>query len=153
VDWSANALRRNAQPPSQSSWELAAGTAIGAAAGYGLGSLLDDWLGRKPPLIPPFLLPNEGNECPQPSPQPQQPPKPPPPIPDNPADSPGEGWEWRGTGPVGSDRGAWYNPDTGESLHPNLDHAPPIGPHWDWIDPNGTRWRIPPGGGTPSLNE
>jgi len=38
---------------------------------------------------------------------------------------------WRGTGPVGSDMGAWYDTETKLSWRPDLDHAPPIGPHWD----------------------
>ena len=40
---------------------------------------------------------------------------------------PRSGWEWRGNPPVGSPKGAWYNPGTGETLHPDLDHLPPIG--------------------------
>jgi RHS repeat-associated protein len=31
-------------------------------------------------------------------------------------------------------------------VRPDLDHAPPIGPHWDWEDPFGGEWRIYPGG-------
>lgn len=76
------------------------------------------------------------------------------PIPTPPADpstSPGPGWEWRGKagGQIGDgDTGGWYNPGTGESLHPDLNHPDPIGPHWDWKDPSGNQWRIPPGGGS-----
>lgn len=80
----------------------------------------------------------EGETCPVP-----------PAIPDNPDESPGEDWEWRGKGEPGSKEGAWYNPKTGESLHPDLDHRPPVGPHWDWKDPSGRQWRVPPGGGKP----
>jgi len=29
----------------------------------------------------------------------------------------------------------------GESLHPDLGHADPIGPHYDWKAPDGTRYR------------
>jgi hypothetical protein len=50
-------------------------------------------------------------------------------------------WEWRGRGPVGSDRGAWYNLKTDEYLRPDFHHAPPIEPHWDYRDPDGNRWR------------
>jgi hypothetical protein len=42
---------------------------------------------------------------------------------DDPTKSPGEGWEWRGP----EDKGAWYNPETGETLHPDLDHPYPEG--------------------------
>lgn len=66
----------------------------------------------------------------------------PPPLPADPSEAPGEGWDWRGNGPPGSDDGAWYNPNTGESLHPDLNHPDPIGPHWDWIDPNGKKHRL-----------
>jgi hypothetical protein len=69
--------------------------------------------------------------------------------PAKPSESPGPGWEWRGKGAPGSDNGSWYNPSTGESLHPDLNHPGPIGPHWDYVDPAGNQWRIPPGGGAP----
>jgi hypothetical protein len=49
--------------------------------------------------------------------------------------SPGKGFEGRGRGPVGSNRGSWFNPTTRESWYPNLNHPPPIGPHWDYYDP------------------
>lgn len=69
-----------------------------------------------------------------------------PPIPDDPQQCPGPGWEWRGKQPVGGDKGAWHNPETGESLHPDLDHPEPIGPHWDYTDRNGNGWRVYPDG-------
>ena len=55
------------------------------------------------------------------------------PTPSNPLP---EGWEWRGSGPPGSSQGSWYNPQTGQSLHPDLNHAPPIGPHYDYSGPD-----------------
>jgi Bacterial toxin 37 len=70
----------------------------------------------------------------------------PPALPASPDQSPGPGWEWRGKGPVGSDRGSWFNPTSGESLHPDLNHSPPIGPHWDYTDGSGTEARIFPDG-------
>ena len=42
---------------------------------------------------------------------------------ENPAEAPGAGWEWRGTGEPGSAKGSWYNPSTDESLHPDLGHG------------------------------
>jgi RHS repeat-associated protein len=53
--------------------------------------------------------------------------------------SPGAGWVWRGDPkyPVGSDRGAWYNPETSETLHPDMEHGGDIGPHWDYIPKKG----------------
>jgi RHS repeat-associated protein len=43
--------------------------------------------------------------------------------------------EWSGPGPIGSKEGAWVNPDNrGQSIKDNLDHRPPIGPHWDLND-------------------
>jgi hypothetical protein len=55
------------------------------------------------------------------------------------AQSPGAGWVWRGDPkyPVGSDRGAWYNPETSETLHPDMQHGGDIGPHWDYIPQKG----------------
>jgi hypothetical protein len=29
-----------------------------------------------------------------------------------------------------------------------LNHPAPIGPHWDYVDPNGSRWRVDPATGT-----
>ena len=34
--------------------------------------------------------------------------------------------------PQGGNQGAYYNPNTGESWHPDLQHPEPIGPHWDY---------------------
>ena len=64
----------------------------------------------------------------------------------DPSSPPAPGWEWRGNGPPGSDEGAWYNPDTGESLHPDLGHSDPIGPHYDYRSPNGEKFRVFPDG-------
>ena len=36
----------------------------------------------------------------------------------------------------------YYNPKTGQSLHPDLQHAAPINPHWDWKDSNEDWWRL-----------
>ncbi|MFM6928980.1 MAG: RHS repeat-associated core domain-containing protein [Bdellovibrio sp.] len=66
-------------------------------------------------------------------------------LPKSPSSSPGEGWEWRGRGAPGTDKGAWYNPATKESLHPDLQHGEPIGPHWDYTNPSGS-YRIMPDG-------
>lgn len=64
----------------------------------------------------------------------------------DPAKAPGEDWVWKGRPPEGGAEGAWHNPATGESLHPDLAHPQPIGPHWDYIDGAGDKWRIGPGG-------
>jgi hypothetical protein len=59
-----------------------------------------------------------------------------------------KGFEWRGKpgSKPGSKDGNWYNPKTGESLRPDLEHPKPIGPHWDYRDPSGNWWRIFPNG-------
>ena len=36
----------------------------------------------------------------------------------------------------------YYNPKTRQSLHPDLNHPEPEGPHWDWKDSNGEWWRL-----------
>jgi RHS repeat-associated protein len=64
----------------------------------------------------------------------------------NPAESPGAGWEWRGTGEIGSPKGSWYSEATDESLHPDLAHPEPIGPHYDWRTGDGSWFRILPDG-------
>lgn len=61
---------------------------------------------------------------------------------DDPTKPPSEGFEWRGKGEPGSGKGNWYNPKTGESLHPDLKHSPGIPPHWDYKDSTGILWRI-----------
>jgi hypothetical protein len=59
---------------------------------------------------------------------------------------PGPGFEWKGKPPAGSGQGNWYNPVTGESMHPDLNHPPPLGPHWDYRGPDGRWYRIFPNG-------
>ena len=67
---------------------------------------------------------------------------------DDPTKAPGEGFEWRGNGEKGTGEGNWYNPKTGESWHPDLNHPAPIGPHWDYnFRGSGTKgWRVLPNG-------
>lgn len=66
---------------------------------------------------------------------------------DDPSQPPGPGWEWKGNGPPGSSEGAWFNPDTGESLHPDLEHEGSIDPHYDYrVRGNGTKYRVYPDG-------
>ena len=62
---------------------------------------------------------------------------------DDPKQAP-DGTEWRGSGEQGSSKGNYYNKETGESWHPDLDHAEPVGPHWDYnYQGSGTDgWRV-----------
>ena len=71
----------------------------------------------------------------------------------DPAQAPGPGWEWRGNGPPGSNKGNWYNPSTDQSLHPDLDHPEPIGPHYDYKGPDtgGKSIRLYPGDAVPEV--
>ncbi len=55
-----------------------------------------------------------------------------------------EGYEWRGQMPQGSEKGAYFNPQTGETLHLDLNHPYPIGPHWDYRNRQGIKIRIFP---------
>ena len=64
----------------------------------------------------------------------------------DPSKCPGKGFEWRGSGDPASGKGSWYNPATGESLHPDLGHGEPIGPHWDYTSPTGESYRLFPNG-------
>ncbi|MBQ8341037.1 MAG: hypothetical protein IJY22_01505 [Clostridia bacterium] len=45
-----------------------------------------------------------------------------------------------------SDKGSWVNKGTGEQWHPDLNHKPPKGPHWDYTDSFGNKWSVFPGG-------
>ncbi len=71
----------------------------------------------------------------------------------DPTQPPGPGWEWRGTGPVGSRQGSWYNPGTDQSAHPDLGHGPPKGPHYDYKGPDTGGEQVPlfPGDPIPEL--
>jgi len=55
-------------------------------------------------------------------------PKPSVPYPKDPKMPPGPGWQWKGP----PDKGSWFNPKTGEGLRPDVDHPPPVGPHYDY---------------------
>lgn len=44
--------------------------------------------------------------------------------------------EWRGKGDPSSGKGSWRNPETGQSLHPDLSHPPPENSHWDFVGPD-----------------
>ncbi len=62
-----------------------------------------------------------------------------------------DGFEWKGRGPPSSGKGSWFNEETGESYHPDLEHGPPDGPHWDYSpdDSHGKKhrgYRIKPDG-------
>ena len=65
---------------------------------------------------------------------------------DDPNKSPGDDWEWKGKGSPSSGKGNYTNPNTGESLHPDLNHPKPVGPRWDYKDPLGKWWRLFPDG-------
>jgi RHS repeat-associated protein len=72
----------------------------------------------------------------------------PPPYPSDPTQSPGPGWEWRpSSAPPGSSQGSWFNPDTRQSLHPEVD-SPDHGPHYDYNyrGSHSNGWRYYPDG-------
>jgi RHS repeat-associated protein len=62
----------------------------------------------------------------------------------NPATPPGKGWEWKGKGPVGSNEGSWFDPESDESLYPHLGENS-HGPHYDYQGPSGS-YRLYPDG-------
>jgi hypothetical protein len=78
------------------------------------------------PLVPPLPEPTEG---------------PLPEVPTDPTMPPSSDFEWRGKGPPGSSQGRWINQKTGDSLHPDFDHPPPVDPHWDWHRLDGSKYR------------
>ncbi len=58
-----------------------------------------------------------------------------------------EGWRPGNSMPKGfrpppNPKGNWFNPKTGESLRPDLNHPEPVRPHFDYRDPAGKWWRI-----------
>ena len=42
--------------------------------------------------------------------------------------------------------GSWYDSKSKQSLHPDLDHGEPYGPHWDWRSPDKKWYRWYPDG-------
>ena len=60
--------------------------------------------------------------------------------------SPGKGFEWRGKSSPSEGKGNWYNPKTGERWNSDLNHGDPIGPHWDYTDSSGNKYRVFPDG-------
>ena len=65
----------------------------------------------------------------------------------DPSQKPGKDYEWRGRGDPNSGKGAWVNSKTGETLHPDLNHKEPFGPHWDYNYPGGGKgFRVFPDG-------
>ena len=64
----------------------------------------------------------------------------------DPSQCPGEGFEWRGNSPPESGKGNWFNPVTGEKLHPDLWHPDPKGPHWGYKDSDGISYDLFPDG-------
>ncbi|TBB15098.1 hypothetical protein ELH51_33610 (plasmid) [Rhizobium ruizarguesonis] len=103
--------------------EVGAAGALGGAIGYALGDRIDAWSQQGPGEPPDFDFWD----------------------PTSPPSRPGaEDFQWKGKLPVGGREGAWANPD--ESIHPDLGHGPPHGPHWDWNDCNGNQWRCFPDG-------
>ena len=116
------------------------GIALAGGVGYGIGTLVDKltgfstWVANT--IVGPVYATTPQHTVP--------------PIPADPTTPPASGWTWKGNGPPGSGQGSWVDPTNGQSLYPDLLHPPPIGPHWDWTDPSGGKWRVPPGGGTPT---
>ena len=74
-----------------------------------------------------------------------------PPLPEFPSDpkiSPGPGFEWHGQpgSQPGDPEGSWYNPNTSETLRPDMNHPSPTPPHWDYRAPNKLWYRWFPDG-------
>jgi hypothetical protein len=69
-------------------------------------------------------------------------------FPKDPKLPPGPDFEWRGQpgSQPGDPDGSWYNPKTDESLHPDMNHGPPDGPHYDYKAPDGQQYRWFPDG-------
>lgn len=63
----------------------------------------------------------------------------------NPTVKPSTDYEWRGKGTPSSGKGSWFNPKTKISLHHDLSHPEPIGPHWDVGSPDGNYRLFPDG--------
>jgi len=69
-------------------------------------------------------------------------------FPKDPKLPPGPGFQWKGQpgSQPGDPEGSWYNPNGPETLRPDMEHKPPIGPHWDYKAPNKQWYRWFPDG-------
>lgn len=67
----------------------------------------------------------------------------PPKFPTDPSTPPGPDWKWSGKQPAGGPNGAWVGPN-GESIHWDTSPHDDIGPHWDWNDQYGNKWKFDP---------
>jgi hypothetical protein len=65
-------------------------------------------------------------------------------YPQNPAQPPASGFQWKGIGAPGTNKGNWQNPTTGEWFHWDPTHHQT--PHYDYKNPDGNRFRIWPDG-------
>lgn len=65
---------------------------------------------------------------------------------DDPTKAP-DGYEWTGPDEQGGQRGGYKNsdPEKKDSWHPDLNNRKE-GPHWDYNDGNGNKWRVYPNG-------
>lgn len=70
----------------------------------------------------------------------------PPVFPADPTLPPGPDWKWSGMPPEGGLNGGWVGPN-GDSVHWDPSPHGEIGPHWDWNDPYGNKWRFDPQSG------
>ncbi len=53
----------------------------------------------------------------------------------DPTKSPGNGFQWKGKGTPDTGKGSWvkdWKMPTEEKLHPDINHPPPKGAHWDY---------------------
>jgi len=125
------------------------GAIIGAgilAGAHDAGTAVGQSLGR--PASPSGLLPGKSCNAKPPA-NPEHPNTVP--IPTDPGQPPAPGWTWVGGGAPGVGSGEWTSPGNEEALHPDLEHGPPEGAHWDYTDPDGHQWRIFPDGRPPQL--
>ena len=64
-----------------------------------------------------------------------------------PVDSDGNEWPWRGPDDPGGERGGYVDPNNKDiSVHPDLNHPDPIGPHYDYTNRKKGGARIHPSG-------
>lgn len=63
---------------------------------------------------------------------------------DDPLMKPDGDYVWQGSGDVASRQGMWTHIVTKEGWREDLNHALPIGAHWDYYDENKKRFRVYP---------
>ena len=122
--------------PSLTQLGMAAGIGLATFAGYEVAKWANQWDQRHYNSIRSEVLEEDELKTKTKDEKKKKPPYDGEKLGDDPTQCPGEGFKWKGkSSKPGSKEGSWHNENTKESLYPDLQHAPPKKPHWDYQSP------------------